>query len=76
MTGFIRRHHDTSAPISNKRSRQHPQSGADRRRKAEAQVLFGVGEAVRVKDGPFTDFAPWAIVEDVNYEIEATRCRS
>ena len=61
---FHRRPATRPAPIS-QRSRQHPQSGADRRRKPKPKVLFEVGEAVR-KDGPFTDFM--GNVEDVNYE--------
>jgi transcriptional antiterminator NusG len=34
--------------------------------KPRPKVLFEVGEVVRVKDGPFTDFN--GVVEDVNYE--------
>ena len=34
--------------------------------KPKPKVLFEVGELVRVKDGPFTDFQ--GSVEDVNYE--------
>ena len=34
--------------------------------KPKPKVLFEVGEMVRVKDGPFTDFQ--GTVEDVNYE--------
>ena len=35
------------------------------------KVLFEMGEAVRVKDGPFTDFH--GNVEDVNYEKSKLR---
>ena len=42
---------------------QQVQEGAE---KPRPKVLFEVGEAVRVKDGPFTDFH--GNVEDVNYE--------
>ena len=40
--------------------------------KPRPKVLFEVGEMVRVKDGPFTDFH--GSVEDVNYE--RTSCAS
>ena len=42
--------------------------------KPKPKVLFEVGEAVRVKDGPFTDFM--GNVEDVNYEKSKLTCRS
>ena len=35
------------------------------------EVLFEVGEAVRVKEGPFTDFH--GMVEDVNYDKSKLR---
>lgn len=39
--------------------------------KPKPKVLFEMGEAVRVKDGPFTDFH--GNVEDVNYEKNKLR---
>jgi len=39
--------------------------------KPKPKVLFEVGEAVRVKDGPFTDFH--GNVEDVNYDKSKIR---
>ena len=39
--------------------------------KPKPKVLFEVGEMVRVKDGPFTDFQ--GTVEDVNYEKSSLR---
>jgi len=39
--------------------------------KPRPKVLFEVGEAVRVKEGPFTDFH--GTVDDVNYEKNKLR---
>jgi transcriptional antiterminator NusG len=39
--------------------------------KPKPKVLFEVGEAVRVKEGPFTDFH--GTVEDVNYDKSKLR---
>ena len=39
--------------------------------KPKPKVLFEVGEAVRVKEGPFTDFH--GSVEEVNYEKNKLR---
>ncbi len=39
--------------------------------KPKPKVLFEIGEMVRVKDGPFTDFQ--GTVEDVNYEKSRLR---
>ena len=39
--------------------------------KPKPKVLFEVGEMVRVKDGPFTDFQ--GTVEDVNYDKSKLR---
>jgi transcriptional antiterminator NusG len=44
------------------------QEGVD---KPRPKVLFEVGEVVRVKDGPFTDFN--GVVEEVNYEKNRLR---
>ena len=47
---------------------QQMQEGVD---KPRPKVLFEVGEMVRVKEGPFTDFN--GTVEDVNYEKNKLR---
>lgn len=39
--------------------------------KPKPKILFEIGEAIRVKDGPFTDFH--GSVEDVNYEKNKLR---
>ena len=41
--------------------------------KPRPKVLFEVGEMVRVKDGPFTDFN--GNVEEVNYDKSRCACR-
>ena len=47
---------------------QQMQEGVE---KPRPKVLFEVGEVVRVKEGPFTDFH--GAVEDVNYEKNRIR---
>ena len=47
---------------------QQMQAGVE---KPRPKVLFEVGEAVRVKDGPFTDFH--GSVENVNYDKNKLR---
>ena len=47
---------------------QQMQAGVE---KPRPKVLFEVGEAVRVKEGPFTDFH--GTVDDVNYEKNKLR---
>ena len=39
--------------------------------KPKPKILFEIGEAVRVKEGPFTDFH--GNVEDVNYDKSKIR---
>ena len=66
VTGFIGGTATRPAPISQKEVDtiiNQVQTGGD---KPKHKVLFEVGEAVRVKDGPFADFM--GNVEDVNYE--------
>lgn len=66
VTGFIGGTATRPAPISQKEVDNilnQVQTGGE---KPKPKVLFEVGEAVRVKDGPFTDFM--GNVEDVNYE--------
>jgi len=66
VTGFIGGTAMRPAPISQKEVDtilNQVQTGGE---KPKPKFLFEVGEAVRVKDGPFSDFM--GNVEDVNYE--------
>lgn len=66
VTGFIGGTATRPAPISQKEVDtilNQVQTGGE---KPKHKILFEVGEAVRVKDGPFADFM--GNVEDVNYE--------
>ncbi|TAF99191.1 MAG: transcription termination/antitermination protein NusG [Betaproteobacteria bacterium] len=66
VTGFIGGTATRPAPISQKEVETilgQIQTGGE---KPKPKFLFSVGEAVRVKDGPFADFM--GNVEDVNYE--------
>lgn len=71
VTGFVGGTANKPAPISEKeveKIMQQMQEGVD---KPRPKVLFEVGEMVRVKEGPFTDFN--GSVEDVNYEKSKIR---
>jgi transcriptional antiterminator NusG len=71
VMGFIGGTADRPAPISDKEAEkilQRMQEGTD---KPRPKVLFEVGEVVRVKDGPFTDFN--GVVEEVNYDKSRLR---
>lgn len=66
VLGFIGGTSDKPAPITDKEADailQRMQEGAE---KPRPKVLFEVGEQVRVKEGPFSDFN--GTVEEVNYE--------
>ena len=66
VTGFIGGTGNRPTPISQKevdKIMQQMQEGVE---KPRPKVLFEVGELVRVKEGPFTDFN--GSVESVNYE--------
>jgi len=66
VTGFVGGTANKPTPISQKEVDailRQVQEGVE---KPRPKVLFETGEAVRVKDGPFTDFH--GNVEDVNYE--------
>ncbi|WP_341675983.1 transcription termination/antitermination protein NusG [Niveibacterium sp. SC-1] len=66
VTGFIGGTANKPTPISAKevdKILQQVQEGVE---KPKPKVLFEVGELVRVKEGPFTDFN--GSVESVNYE--------
>ena len=71
VTGFVGGAKNRPAPISEAEVQKivhQMQEGTD---KPRHKVEFVVGEFVRVKDGPFTDFN--GSVEDVNYEKSKVR---
>ena len=71
VTGFLGGSAMKPTPISQKEVdniMQQMQAGVE---KPRPKVLFEVGEAVRVKEGPFTDFH--GTVEDVNYDKNKLR---
>jgi transcriptional antiterminator NusG len=71
VTGFVGGTPTRPAPISEKEVQailRQVQEGVE---KPRPKVLFEIGEAVRVKEGPFTDFH--GNVEDVNYEKNKLR---
>jgi len=71
VTGFVGGAHNRPAPISEAdvmKIVNQMQEGAE---KPRHKVEFQVGEYVRVKDGPFTDFN--GTVEEVNYEKSKLR---
>jgi transcription termination/antitermination protein NusG len=71
VTGFVGGSGNRPAPISDKeieKIKTQMQEGAE---KPKPKVLFEVGEMVRVKEGPFTDFN--GNVEEVNYEKSRVR---
>ncbi len=71
VTGFLGGSAMTPTPISEKEVQhimQQMQAGVE---KPRPKVLFEVGEAVRVKEGPFIDFH--GLVEGVNYDKNKLR---
>lgn len=71
VTGFLGGSAMKPSPISEKEVAtimQQMQAGVE---KPRPKVLFEVGEAVRVKEGPFADFN--GMVEDVNYDKSKLR---
>lgn len=71
VTGFLGGTAMKPSPISQKEVdtiMQQMQAGVE---KPRPKVLFEVGESVRVKEGPFTDFN--GMVEDVNYDKSKLR---
>ncbi|HOX90478.1 MAG TPA: transcription termination/antitermination protein NusG [Burkholderiaceae bacterium] len=71
VTGFLGGTANRPAPLPQKEVDEilhRMQEGAE---KPRPKVLFEVGEMVRVKDGPFTDFN--GRVEEVNYEKSRVR---
>ena len=71
VTGFVGGSQNKPTPITQKEVDailQQVQEGVE---KPRPKVLFEVGELVRVKEGPFTDFN--GTVEDVNYDKSKLR---
>jgi len=71
VTGFLGGSAMKPTPISEKEVQnimQQMQAGVE---KPRPKILFEVGELVRVKEGPFTDFN--GSVEDVNYDKNKIR---
>ena len=71
VTGFLGGSAMKPSPISQKEVdtiMSQMQAGVE---KPRPKVLFEVGESVRVKEGPFTDFN--GLVEDVNYDKSKLR---
>ncbi|HEU4622134.1 MAG TPA: KOW motif-containing protein, partial [Burkholderiaceae bacterium] len=71
VTGFVGGKANKPTPISEREVQKilaQMQEGVE---KPRPKILFEVGEMVRVKDGPFTDFN--GNVEEVNYEKSKLR---
>jgi transcriptional antiterminator NusG len=66
VTGFVGGTATKPTPISPKEVEKILQQMQEGVEKPKPKVLFEVGEMVRVKEGPFTDFN--GTVESVNYE--------
>ena len=71
MTGFIGGTSTKPTPISEKEVQNILHQIQEGVEKPRPKVLFEIGEAVRVKDGPFTDFH--GNVEVVNYDKSKIR---
>ena len=72
VTGFVGAAHGKKPPpITEKEVQEILQQMQDGVEKPKPKVLFEVGESVRVKEGPFTDFH--GLVEDVNYDKSKMR---
>ena len=71
VTGFVGGTSTKPTPISEKEVQNILHQIQEGVEKPRPKVLFEVGEAVRVKDGPFADFH--GNVEDVNYDKNKLR---
>lgn len=71
VTGFVGGTVMRPTPISQKEVESILHQIQEGIEKPKPKILFEIGEAVRVKDGPFTDFH--GSVEDVNYEKNKLR---
>ena len=66
VMGFIGGTSDRPTPITEREAQAILDRIQEGTEKPRPKVLFEVGEVVRVKEGPFTDFN--GVVEEVNYE--------
>ncbi len=71
VTGFVGGTSTKPTPISEKEVQNILQQVQEGVEKPKPKVLFEVGEAVRVTEGPFTDFH--GNVEEVNYDKSKLR---
>ncbi|MCB1936098.1 MAG: transcription termination/antitermination protein NusG [Nitrosomonas sp.] len=71
VTGFVGGTVMKPTPISQKEVENILHQIQEGIEKPKPKILFEIGEAIRVKDGPFTDFH--GSVEDVNYEKNKLR---
>lgn len=71
VTGFVGGTANKPAPISEKEVEKILHQMQEGVEKPRPKVLWEIGEVVRVKDGPFTDFN--GAVEDVNYDKSKLR---
>ncbi len=71
VTGFVGGSAMKPTPISQKEVENILHQIQEGVEKPKPKILFEMGEAVRVKDGPFTDFH--GNVEDVNYDKSKLR---
>ena len=71
VTGFVGGTSTKPTPISEKEVQNILHQIQEGVEKPRPKVLFEIGESVRVKEGPFTDFH--GNVEDVNYEKSKLR---
>jgi transcription termination/antitermination protein NusG len=71
VTGFVGGTKNRPAPISPKEVEKIMTQMQEGVEKPRPKILFEVGEMVRVKEGPFTDFN--GNVEEINYEKSRLR---
>lgn len=71
VSGFVGGTATKPTPISQKEVEKIMQQMQDGVEKPRPKILFDIGEMVRVKEGPFTDFN--GSVEDVNYDKSRLR---
>lgn len=71
VTGFVGGTATKPTPITEKEVEKILQQMQEGVEKPRPKVLFEVGEMVRIKEGPFTDFN--GTVEEVNYEKSRLR---
>jgi transcription termination/antitermination protein NusG len=71
VTGFIGGKSNKPTPIAPDEVAKIMQQVQDGVEKPRPKVLYEIGEVIRIKDGPFTDFN--GNVEEVNYEKSKVR---